>query len=196
LQNLSQCVLAIDNSPQLYRAWAIIYKHFPTVSVNWNKIYPDKLQDNLYLGSLRAAQNPQTYSYLGVTRVLSCGRGLQIISPLPPNVEQMEVPLDDNEEENLQPFFTALAETIQKWRDEHRIVLVHCFAGISRSVATVVAYLMLKHRNRMDQALEYVKSIRPSAQPNSGFMTQLRALDNDLLSQGHFVKRKKKKAPD
>ena len=186
LSNLHKCILAIDNSPALFRTWAIVYGHFPGVQVTWNKIFPDRVQEHLFLGSLRTAQNPHTYSSLGVTRVLTCGRGLQIISPLPIGVEQIEVPLDDNVDEDMRPFFESLADMIEKWRMEHRIILVHCFAGISRSVTCIVAYLMLKRSRRMVAALEHVQMVRPIVRPNDAFMAQLKKLDEDLAAKGHY----------
>ncbi|KXX75647.1 Tyrosine-protein phosphatase YVH1 [Madurella mycetomatis] len=65
-------------------------------------------------------------------------------------------------------------------------VLVHCAMGKSRSVSTVIAYLLWKHPHRFGQsnptttsqhavveALTWVRATRPVAEPNDGFMRQL-----------------------
>ncbi|PWN37451.1 phosphatases II [Meira miltonrushii] len=52
-------------------------------------------------------------------------------------------------------------------------VLVHCHAGISRSVAIVLAYLMHMRKISVQDALNLVRSRRSIADPNSGFMHQL-----------------------
>lgn len=52
-------------------------------------------------------------------------------------------------------------------------VLVHCHAGISRSVAIVLAYLMHMRKISVQDALNLIRSRRPIADPNSGFMHQL-----------------------
>eukprot|EP00042_Codosiga_hollandica_P037269 m.291546 g.291546 ORF g.291546 m.291546 type:complete len:90 (-) comp55099_c0_seq3:50-319(-) len=57
-------------------------------------------------------------------------------------------------------------------------VLVHCNAGVSRSVTVVLAYLMRKQGFALDDALALVKDKRPCAQPNSGFLAQLRKLES------------------
>jgi atypical dual specificity phosphatase len=60
-------------------------------------------------------------------------------------------------------------------------VLVHCNQGVSRSSAVVIAYLMKCKRLRLMDAYNYVAAIRPSIQPNFGFMEQLNQLDAQLF---------------
>eukprot|EP01079_Euglenida_sp_SAG-EU17-18_P010459 gene10459-1898_t len=52
-------------------------------------------------------------------------------------------------------------------------VLVHCFAGKSRSATVVLAYLVLRHGMSLVQAAELLKSCRPVVQPNIGFQMSL-----------------------
>ena len=61
-------------------------------------------------------------------------------------------------------------------------ILVHCFAGRSRSVAVVLAYLMYKLHIPLSVALLHVRQFRASANPNSGFINQLKAFEHGLLS--------------
>ena len=49
------------------------------------------------------------------------------------------------------------------------------------SVTVVVAYLMKKHGMSLSQALELVKSKRPIACPNGGFIAQLEKFEKSLL---------------
>ncbi|KAE9453179.1 hypothetical protein C3L33_14948, partial [Rhododendron williamsianum] len=52
--------------------------------------------------------------------------------------------------------------------------------NFSCSVTIVVAYLMKKYSMSMSEALKHVKSKRPIASPNSGFMTQLQNFEKSL----------------
>lgn len=52
-------------------------------------------------------------------------------------------------------------------------VLVHCMAGVSRSVSLVVYYLMKKYYLTYDTALKMVKNKRGIANPNDSFRHQL-----------------------
>jgi len=60
-------------------------------------------------------------------------------------------------------------------------ILVHCFAGRSRSVAIILAYLMYKLRIPLSVALLHVRQFRASANPNIGFINQLKAFENELF---------------
>ncbi|GBG81190.1 hypothetical protein CBR_g31863 [Chara braunii] len=52
-------------------------------------------------------------------------------------------------------------------------VLVHCFAGVSRSASVVVAYLMKKEKLSFKEAFLSLKKVHPHACPNQGFREQL-----------------------
>lgn len=59
-------------------------------------------------------------------------------------------------------------------------MLVHCYAGVSRSVTIVVAYIMKKYNWNVDEALNFVKEKRVVAKPNDGFMKQLKQFEETL----------------
>lgn len=48
-------------------------------------------------------------------------------------------------------------------------VLVHCFAGVSRSATIVIAYLMQELGMPFMEAMNFVKRRRPIVFPNFGF---------------------------
>ena len=52
-------------------------------------------------------------------------------------------------------------------------ILIHCMAGISRSVTLTIAYLMRYFQMPMQTAYQYVKEKRPAISPNLNFMGQL-----------------------
>lgn len=58
--------------------------------------------------------------------------------------------------------------------------MVFCKAGISRSAAICIAYLMQQKRMTMDEAHDYVKSRRTFISPNLNFMRQLHEFDARL----------------
>lgn len=53
-------------------------------------------------------------------------------------------------------------------------VLVHCMAGMSRSVSMVTYFLMKKHHLSFDSSFNYIKKQRAIANPNDSFQLQLR----------------------
>ncbi|MED6264932.1 hypothetical protein CHARACLAT_020248 [Characodon lateralis] len=56
--------------------------------------------------------------------------------------------------------------------------LVHCLAGVSRSVTLVVAYIMTLTGLGWQDALAAVKLVRPCANPNLGFQRQLQKFED------------------
>ena len=73
-----------------------------------------------------------------------------------------------------------LCATIEEARASNRVVLVHCMAGISRSVTITIAYLMKFHRMSMQRAYQYLKDMRPAISPNLNFMGQLIEFERSL----------------
>ena len=54
------------------------------------------------------------------------------------------------------------------------VVLVHCAQGVSRSATLVAGYLMWAEKLPCEAALATVRAARPVADPNEGFLLQLR----------------------
>jgi len=65
-------------------------------------------------------------------------------------------------------------------RDTGGRVLVHCRAGVSRSVTICLAYLMFTARIRLEAAFEHVRSKRSMISPSLNFMRQLEAFEKEL----------------
>ncbi len=65
-------------------------------------------------------------------------------------------------------------------RSQQQGVLVHCLAGISRSVTVTVAYLMHSLSLSLNDAYDYVKKCKPNISPNFNFMGQLLDFERTL----------------
>ena len=65
-------------------------------------------------------------------------------------------------------------------REKKSGVLVHCLAGISRSVTVTVAYIMHKLALSLNDAFDYVKRCKSNIAPNFNFMGQLLDFENTL----------------
>lgn len=58
--------------------------------------------------------------------------------------------------------------------------MVHCLAGVSRSVSLVLSYF-IKHKSyTYEEAFNLVKSKRRIIYPNDGFISQLKAYEAKL----------------
>ena len=70
--------------------------------------------------------------------------------------------------------------TVDEGRSKGYGVLVHCLAGISRSVTITVAYLMSKEKMCLNDAYDFVKRAKPNISPNFNFMGQLLDFEQTL----------------
>ena len=66
-------------------------------------------------------------------------------------------------------------------------MLVHCFAGVSRSASVVLAYLMREHGLSLRAAFKLAKAKRPFINPNEGFRVQLQKYEQELRGKGGEV---------
>ncbi|KAG2559893.1 hypothetical protein PVAP13_8KG035563 [Panicum virgatum] len=88
-------------------------------------------------------------------------------------VTRMAVPLRDTEAENLLDHLEPCLHFVDEGRKVGN-VLVHCFAGVSRSASIIVAYLMRSEQKSLEEALQSLKEVSESACPNDGFLDQLK----------------------
>lgn len=89
---------------------------------------------------------------------------------------RMAVPLRDTEDENLLDYLDACLDFIDRGRKEGAI-LVHCFAGVSRSAAVIIAYLMRTEQKSQEDALESLRQCCEFVCPNDGFLEQLKLFE-------------------
>lgn len=85
--------------------------------------------------------------------------------------------------------FDAAANQIHDWLSNGRTVLVHCTAGVSRSVTTVIWYLMRYRGYAWDDAYSLVREHREIAFPNPRFEIVLRAEAGDTIDWKDFERR-------
>lgn len=132
---------------------------------------------NLFLGSAEDALDPALTT--GAT-VINVAREISKRSPYANRY--VHLPIKDKASERIDVFFDRAFEIIDDELAHGRRVLVHCFAGISRSATIVIAYLMKKNSWTYQRAHEFVRILRPQVDPNFGFVVQLYTYQRDALN--------------
>jgi atypical dual specificity phosphatase len=136
-----------------------------------------QVTEHLYIGNFYAAGNEMLLKSCGITHIVVAAAGLP--ARFPQQFEYLKVELYDLVEFNIMQHFSVTNEFIAKAETQGK-VFVHCAMGISRSSTIVLAYLMYKNRWKATKALRFLKSKHPDAQPNIGFMQQLKSYEGTL----------------
>lgn len=130
-----------------------------------------KILDNLWLGDITGASNKFLLKKNGITHI--CTVALGIMPKFPTQFQYKVISILDSPSANLKIHFQACIKFIKDAMAGGGTVLVHCFAGVSRSTTIVCAYLMQEHGMSFLEALRHVKKTRYFVNPNDGFRKQL-----------------------
>jgi dual specificity phosphatase 10 len=110
---------------------------------------------------------------------------------LPPNVDTMVIKVDDSVHDDIAKYFKKATKFIHSYLNVKEKVLVHCYAGMSRSPTIVIAYLMRYRNMTMLDAHSFVKSKRKCIVINPGFKRQLIEYESDIESGINYFDREK-----
>lgn len=89
----------------------------------------------------------------------------------------------DTPDQNLSQYFPVCNDFIHAARLRDGNVLIHCLAGMSRSVTVAVAYIMSVTQLSWRESLKVVRSGRSVANPNYGFQVQLQDFELHKLAE-------------
>ncbi|UJR33575.1 hypothetical protein I4U23_021013 [Adineta vaga] len=98
------------------------------------------------------------------------------------NEHFLRIPINDSLDAQLLPYFDQAYAFIEKARSNKGHVLIHCLAGISRSPALAIAYVIRYLHLSADDAYKHVKERRRQISPNFNFLGQLRQYESNLTS--------------
>eukprot|EP00898_Chlorokybus_atmophyticus_P001862 jgi/Chlat1/2677/Chrsp18S02985 len=150
----------------------------PVLGSGWK--VPVAVIPGLYLSAVGAVRNITVLRKLNITHVVTVmvERKLKL-----PGCEHMVIPVLDAVSTRINEHFDAACKFIDEARLKGNI-LVHCYAGRSRSVTIVMAYLIKCQHMTLQDALASVRTVRHSAEPNPSFMLQLQEYEhNQKLEQ-------------
>uniref|UniRef100_A0A8C6P518 Dual specificity protein phosphatase n=1 Tax=Nothobranchius furzeri TaxID=105023 RepID=A0A8C6P518_NOTFU len=162
---------------------------------HFNEVFP-----RIYIGNAFVAHNTMRLQKLGVTHVLNVAEGTSFMHVntstefyAGTGITYHGISANDTEKFNLSAFFEEGADFIDKGLAHNNgkgKVYVHCREGYSRSPTMVVAYLMLRHKMDVRQALRTVRQKREIG-PNDGFLRQLCQLNEKLAKEGKLNRENK-----
>ncbi|XP_035882509.1 dual specificity protein phosphatase 22 isoform X1 [Phyllostomus discolor] len=126
------------------------------------------------------ARDAEQLSKNKVTHILSVHDSAR---PMLEGVKYLCIPAADSPSQNLTRHFKESIKFIHECRLRGEGCLVHCLAGVSRSVTLVTAYIMTVTDFGWEDALHTVRAGRSCANPNLGFQRQLQEFEKHEVHQ-------------
>lgn len=147
---------------------------------------PARVLDYVFLGDCDAAMNTDMLRYLGIDSIVNCASGSVLTSHdfYDDDFAYVEFEAEDMPGYDLLGnHFDETRKFLDDCAQSDRKALVHCAAGINRSAALVVAYLMVTQNRKLIDAVDHCFARRPIILCNEGFVEQLVrfAYNHDLL---------------
>ena len=134
---------------------------------------PFGILPHLYLGCRKVASCLQSLSENRITRILNVTSSIQNHFEHVDGFTYKQIAVEDSHEVNMLQHLPEAFAFIEDAKMCGEKVLVHCHAGMSRSVTVILAYLMKFYEHTLDSAYEFVKQRKSNISPNFSFMGQL-----------------------
>jgi predicted protein tyrosine phosphatase len=154
---------------------------------------------NLAIGTIEQAHNIELLQKHGITHVLNITR-----TPCPDSyldttnggsnsIKSLQIPIADTLDTvngNLIKHFPEVFKFIDYTLENNGKILIHCQAGISRSPAFIIGYLMWNYKGKgnpeknytLDTYMTMIRKYRPEIGPNLNFCGQLLMFHNAITN--------------
>ncbi|CAL8367600.1 unnamed protein product [Lota lota] len=142
--------------------------------------FPVQILPYLYLGCAKDSTNLDVLGQHNIKYILNVTPNLPNMFEHEGHFRYKQIPISDHWSQNLSQFFPEAISFIDEARSKQCGILVHCLAGISRSVTVTVAYLMQRLNLSLNDAYDFVKRKKSNISPNFNFMGQLLDFERTL----------------
>lgn len=134
------------------------------------------ITDNIYITDINGARNTDLLKEKKIDCIVSLTRQSIFTSS---SVRYYHITIDDAETVDFLSMTMDVADKVIELITQDKIILVHCFKGVSRSVSFVILVLV-KQGMDYEKAFELVTQKRPSANPNPSFRKQLKEYSENI----------------
>ncbi|KAK3745823.1 hypothetical protein QZH41_017141 [Actinostola sp. cb2023] len=158
------------------------FSNVPTTPDNKKrtKVELAEILPRLFLGSEKEASNLELLKKNEISHVLNVTHDRPNAFAHLDDFTYKNLPVEDNWKANLADLFPEAFSFIDEGRQKGKGVLIHCLAGVSRSVTVTIAYLMLSNGLTLNEAYDFVKARKSNVSPNFNFMGQLLEFERSI----------------
>ncbi|XP_013108422.1 dual specificity protein phosphatase Mpk3 [Stomoxys calcitrans] len=146
---------------------------------NFNEA-PVEIIPGLFLGNAMHSCDARALQKYNIKYVLNVTKDLPNVFEASGGIEYLQIPITDHYSQDLAMHFPSAIRFIEEARSKNSAVLVHCLAGVSRSVTVTLAYLMHTRALNLNDAFTLVRDRKPDVSPNFHFMQQLHSFERQL----------------
>lgn len=152
-------------------------------------IYHDEESNfSIFLGSYFAAKSKKFLLDNKITHVLNVADEIPNEHEGKPDcahITYCKLDLDDTVDFPIEEFLPSAHSFIDSSRNtaSSSSILIHCKAGMSRSAAIVISYLMKQYQFSLHKAMYHSIEKRPEVSPNKGFIKKLQVYEKSLFNQ-------------
>jgi len=158
-----------------------------------------RIDSNIYLSSEYGAIAPEVFNVLKIGAVVNLVPGghtnvpdafkgrpvgtvdMEHVFSGSPVVEYLSMQVHDQPGQDLKGPLVSILPTVETWLAQGRRILIHCSAGLSRSVSVILAILMKRNKLTLADAVSKVAAARGrKLQCNMGFWMQLVLMEREL----------------
>lgn len=150
--------------------------------------FPEQIIDNIYLGNVFCSVNKLSLKQNNIGLIINCSKEIpNFYNNERENIEYHQISILDNGKEKLsiQIINNAINKIVIFQTNSKKNILVHCFAGRSRSVSLIVCYLIYKYKMTPIQAIHYILKKRDYINPSE-------ILYNSCISYYNYITHNKK----
>ena len=132
-----------------------------------------RINDNIWISGHVPAFNQKFLKKFNITRIIRMFKhDLDGDKYDYPGIDYLIIPADDVPDYRIDQHFDETIKFIAEGIKKNQQVLIHCYAGISRSSTIVLMYLMCCGFD-LPAAYKYLHYHRECINPNAGFVNQL-----------------------
>jgi protein-tyrosine phosphatase len=133
----------------------------------------EEILPRIFLGSAQVAKNWNWLKRNKITHILDVGQNNPLL--FHKTINYLAVPLEDSVDEILTPALLNKCHQFihQAQQNPRASILIHCFAGVSRSPTILASFLMRRNKWTIEKALSTIRDRRPVIRINPGFYKQL-----------------------
>jgi dual specificity phosphatase 12 len=149
--------------------------------------YISKITPHLYISNLKSVNNYniKKYKFKCILTIIESDKIIKSVQKIAQdnNITHYYIKIDDIPKANLSKYFDSTFDIILDNILNKQNILIHCYAGVSRSATIIIAFLLkiqhiIKKPISVNDMISFVKSKRNIINPNLGFIKQLDKYNN------------------